>query len=82
MKRPTYNDKLFYSNDIKLLNSRYLINCSQQQIVQNDQVVCLQRFIKNNGDKAFICRTIYQENTSNCCYLITNKKKFNEKKEP
>lgn len=81
-KRPIYHEKLAYINEIKLLNSRYLMNCSQQQLGQKDHVVYLQRFIKSNGKKAFLCRTIYKQESSHTCYLITNKKTFWDCDEP
>ena len=58
------------------------MNSSQQQLSLKDQVLCLQRFIKNNRKKAVICRTLYKKESCNSCYLITNKKEFFDKEEP
>lgn len=43
--------------------------------------MCLQRFIKSNGSKAFICRTIYSTESSSECFLITNSRNFHDKTE-
>ena len=77
MKRITYNDSYINGNDIKLLNARYLQNASLQQFSgQSETVLTLQRFIKCNGNKAFICRTIFRKHKNSECFIITNKKSF------
>lgn len=42
---------------------------------QKEQVLCVQRFVKSNGAKAFLCRTIYSQSSSEC-FLITNSRSF------
>lgn len=76
LKRPISHEKLTYSNDFKLLNSRYLQNMSQQQLGQKEQVVVLQRFVKSGGARAFLCRTVFSTRGSSTCYLITNTRQF------
>lgn len=41
----------------------------------------LQRFVKSNGSRAFICRTIYNVEGCSECYLITNSRNFYDKHE-
>ncbi|CAK94850.1 unnamed protein product (macronuclear) [Paramecium tetraurelia] len=36
----------------------------------------IQKFVKSNGPKAFICRTIWRKDKNPYCYIITNKEDF------
>lgn len=64
IKRVTYNDNYINGNDVKLVNSRYLQNTSVTQLTQGDAIVVLQKFVKSNGNNAFICRTILRKNSN------------------
>jgi hypothetical protein len=86
LKRVTYKDRYINGKDVKLLNARYLQNCSQTQLGgQSETLVTVQRYVKSNGNKAFICRTIWRKpNSTKCsqCYIVTNKKSFFDENEP
>jgi len=41
-----------------------------------DQVICLQKFVKSHGNRAFICRTVYTTSSHPHCFLITNKPSY------
>lgn len=58
------------------------MNSSQQQMGQKEHVMCLQRFVKSNGSKSFLCRTVYSQTHSSECYLITNTRNFLTKISP
>jgi len=60
-----------HGNDLKLVNSRYLHNLTLQQF--GDNIVTLQKYIKSHGKHAFICRTVYTNQTHSHCFLITNR---------
>jgi hypothetical protein len=82
LKRPIFSEQLTYCNDLRLFNARYLQSSSQQQMAQKDQVCCLQRFVKSNGGRPFLCRTIYNRDSSSECFLITNTRDFYGSTEP
>ncbi len=69
-----------FGNYVKLVNYRYLHNLSLQQI--GDQIVCIQKYVKNRGYHAFICRTVFSKNSQSYCFLITNKVSYFDEEVP
>ena len=65
------DDKLV-GNEITLVSSKDL----QQMIsgiLQSKTMTVIQKFVKANGPKAFICRTCWEKNGKSHAYIITNK---------
>lgn len=44
-------------------------------------MVCLQKYVKSNGNCAFICRTVYKPKGCSSCSIITNKTSYYEETE-
>ncbi|EGR33256.1 lmbr1-like conserved region family protein, putative [Ichthyophthirius multifiliis] len=67
-------------NKIKLVSSKKLLQAVKHSL-QTTELTCFQKFVKSNGSKAFICRTVWRKDKNPYCWIITNKNDFyaNEK---
>ncbi len=81
VKRAAFGEHFITGNDVKLLNAEFMQNCSMHQIEKKETVVCIQKYIKSSGPKAFVCRTIWKKDAHGTCFIITSRKKFNDETE-
>jgi len=42
-------------------------------LFQSLEATVIQKFVKSNGPKAFICRTVWRKDKNPFCWIITNK---------
>ena len=46
------------------------------QFANKSELCVIQKFVKSNGPKAFICRTVWRKEGNPFCWIITNKVDF------
>ncbi|EGR32819.1 lmbr1-like conserved region family protein, putative, partial [Ichthyophthirius multifiliis] len=76
IKKLQYKDQSnICGNTIKLVSSKELLNATASQF-QLSETTVIQKFIKSNGPKAFICRTVWRKGRNPYSWIITNKCDF------
>lgn len=58
-----------FGNDVKLLNAKAL---QTSQFPQSKDLIVLQRYVKCNGSRAFVCRTAYRTVGKSESFILTN----------
>jgi len=76
LKKPQVKDFAWVGNDIRLLTMKDLSVISQSIVSSKGDVICLQKFVKSIGPKAFICRTCWRKGKNTSVWVITNNKDF------
>jgi len=76
LKKPQVKDFAWVGNDIRLLTMKDLSVISQSIVSSKGDVICLQKFVKSIGPKAFICRTCWRKGKNSSVWVITNNKDF------
>ncbi|EAS01971.2 Lmbr1-like motif protein (macronuclear) [Tetrahymena thermophila SB210] len=76
VKKIQFRDQLnIAGNQVKLVSSRDLLTTVTNTFQVREPTV-IQKFIKSNGPKAFICRTVWRKDRNPYCWIITNKSDF------
>ena len=75
LKRGNFNNKTNHRglNTVALSTNDLIKHMGQ---LQQDRCV-IQKFVKCNGPKAFVCRVVYKRDVRPECWIITNKHSFN-----
>lgn len=60
-------------NDTKPILEREASLMFSTALSVKGEITCIQKFIKSNGPKAYICRTIWKKSGSTVAWIITNK---------
>ncbi|CAD8139136.1 unnamed protein product [Paramecium pentaurelia] len=76
VKKQQFRNMELVGNEIKLVCCRDLQSQINVNFSNRMDLCVIQKFVKSNGPKAFICRTIWRKDKNPYCYIITNKEDF------
>jgi len=76
LKKPQGKDFSYIGNDIRLLTLKDLSLIAQSIVSSRGDIVCVQKFVKSMGPKAFVCRTCWRRDKNPYVWVITNTKDF------
>ena len=67
---PIMRDGLLNENQLTLLNLEELEKCL---FSKSGNQICIQRFVKCRGPRAFLCRSVWRRDKPPYVYILTNK---------
>ncbi|CAK83163.1 unnamed protein product (macronuclear) [Paramecium tetraurelia] len=73
VKKQQFRNMELVGNEIKLVCCRDLQTQINANFSNRMDLTVIQKFVKSNGPKAFICRTIWRKDRNPFCYIVTNK---------
>ncbi|CAD8077133.1 unnamed protein product [Paramecium sonneborni] len=76
VKKQQFRNMELVGNEVKLVCCRDLQSQINANFSNRMDLCVIQKFVKSNGPKAFICRTIWRKDKNPYCYIITNKEDF------
>ncbi|KAM3146974.1 hypothetical protein pb186bvf_000690 [Paramecium bursaria] len=76
MKKQQFRSMELVGNDVKLVCCRDLPNSVSVMFQNRVDIMVVQKYVKSNGPKAFICRTVYRKDKNPISYVITNKEDY------
>ncbi|KAL4477278.1 hypothetical protein ABPG73_003404 [Tetrahymena malaccensis] len=79
LKKPCYRNQELVGNDVNIVSKSELDTVSSNLFQDKNQLTVLQRFVKSNGPKAFICRTIWRKDKNPYAWIVTNKLDYKDK---
>jgi LMBR1 domain-containing protein 1 len=76
LKKAQYRQSDYVGNDVKLITTKDLALISNSLSTHKGELLCLQRYIKSIGPKAFIVRTCWRKERNPYVWIITNKNDY------
>ncbi|KRX09079.1 hypothetical protein PPERSA_01966 [Pseudocohnilembus persalinus] len=75
-KQSLYEDGEICGNEVKMSSARELFQMTAGVFQEQAGTQVIQKFVKANGPKAFICRTCWRKGQNPYSWIITNKSDF------
>lgn len=76
VKKQHFRNLELAGNEVKLICCRDLQTTVNSHFSNRMDLTVIQKYVKSNGPKAFICRTVYRQNKNPYCFVITNKEDY------